>query len=267
MQARINGIDMFYEESGAGIPILWVHGFPLDHSMWKPQLDGLVDCARNIAPDLRGFGRSEVPPGSSGMDLFADDLRALIDYLKLEQVVLAGLSMGGYIAMAFARRYPARLRGLMLIDTRAGADSPEAAQARRDNAARVRAEGVAPIAEPMLAKLLSATTRTQQPALAQALRDMLYSAPPMGVANALTGLADRPDSLLGLAAVAVPTLVVVGSDDEITPPADARRIAAAILHARLVEIPQAGHMANWEQPEAFNQAAREFLARLTHAEP
>ncbi|GEM_PF-137974 len=264
MKARINGIDMAYELVGKEIPLLWIHAYPLDRSTWNPQTKALSDCARHIVPDLRGFGESDAPDGVYTMDLMADDMRGLLDSLKVERAVVVGLSMGGYIALSFALRYPDRLGGLVLAGTRAGRDAPEAAKARLENADRALREGVRPVVEPMLAKLISTSTATERPELVEELRRLLLANRPNGIAGALRGMAARPDSTPRLGEIRVPTLILAGSDDVIISPAESRAMAAGITHATLVEIPQAGHLVNLEQPRAFNDAVRSFLKRLPH---
>jgi pimeloyl-ACP methyl ester carboxylesterase len=196
------------------------------------------------------------------MDVYADDLAALLDVLKLDRAVIAGLSMGGYVAMAFARRHARRIAALILADTRAGADTPEAGAGRRQTADRVLREGVGVVAATMIEKLIAAATRSQRPALADDLNAIMLSNTPQGVAAALHALADRPDSLASLAAITAPTLVIVGEQDVLTPPAESEKIAAAVRGARLARIADAGHAPNLEQPAAFNDAVRSFLATL-----
>lgn len=225
---------------------------------------GLSDFARHIVPDLRGFGESDAPDGVYTMDLMADDMRGLLDSLKVERAVVVGLSMGGYIALSFALRYPERLGGLVLAGTRAGADAPDASKARLEIADRALREGVRPVVEPMVAKLISTSTATERPELVEELRRLLLSNRPRGVSGARRGMAARADSIPRLREIRVPTLILAGADDAIVPPAESRAMAAAITHATLVEIPHAGHPVNLEQPVAFNEAVRSFLKRLPH---
>jgi pimeloyl-ACP methyl ester carboxylesterase len=195
------------------------------------------------------------------MERIADDALGLLDHAGLSQVVVCGVSMGGYAALAFARRHPERLRGLILADTRAGADSPEARAGRSQLAERIRREGAA-IAAEMLPRLLGATTRRQRPELAAELRGWIAASPPGGLCDGLAGLAARADSTPELGRIRVPTLVVCGEEDEVTPPEESRRLAAAIPEARLELIPEAGHLASLERPEAFNRIAAAFLDGL-----
>ena len=195
------------------------------------------------------------------MEQFADDLAALLDGLGIgEPVVVCGLSMGGYIAFQFWRKHAARLRGLILCDTRANADSPDAAAARRAMADRVLCEGPAPLVGTMLPKLLAETTRRQQPRLVDELRSVLMAGNPRGIAAAARGMAERPDMTSSLGQIGCPTLVLVGQEDVLSPPAEMRRLAEAISGARFAEIPAAGHLSPRENPRAVNEAVVEFLA-------
>ncbi len=267
MEATINGIKMSWEEAGtrgSGPTVLLVHGFPLSRVMWRPQLatGSLGDAAHLIAPDLRGHGGTEAPPGPYAMDDFAADLRALLDHLGIARVVYCGLSMGGYIGFAFVRRSPERLRGLILADTRAGADGAEARAAREDLARLVEREGSAAAADRLLPRYVAPATRDGRPDLMADLRAMIAGTPPAGLAGAARGLAARPDSTDTLPRIAVPTAIVVGAEDELTPPAEAERLHAAIPGSTLSVIAGAGHLANLEQPAPFNAAVRTLLARV-----
>ena len=264
----VNGAEIAYVERGAGRPLLLVHGFPLDHTMWEGQIDALAAeegtaalPLRVIAPDLRGFGRSRPRGEKVTMDEFADDLAGLLDGLGIrEPVAYCGLSMGGYIAFQFWRKYADRLAALVLCDTRAGADSPQAAESRRAMAQRVLGEGPAPVAEAMLPKLLGESTQEQRPELVERLRTLIMAGDPRGIAAAARGMAERPDMTGSLSQIGCPTLVLVGQNDVISPPAEMRGMAAAIPDARFKEISAAGHMSPWENPAEVNAAITEFLA-------
>jgi 3-oxoadipate enol-lactonase len=248
-------------ERGKGRPLLLVHGYPLDHSMWRGQIDGLADRCRLIAPDLRGFGASGVTAGTVTMEQMADDLAGLLDALKItEPIVLCGLSMGGYVAWQFALKYRARLAKLILCDTRAAADSPEAAAGRLKTADKVLAEGAAPAAEALIPKLFAPETYQQQPKIVEETRQVILRTKPEGIAGALRGMAERPDVTVQLAQLDVPALLICGEHDGISPPSEMRQIASQMPHAKFVEIANAGHMAPLEQPAAVNAAMRDFLA-------
>jgi 3-oxoadipate enol-lactonase len=247
-------------DAGDGPPVLLVHGFPLDHTMWSAQLEELRRDHRVIAPDLRGFGGSVVSDGAVEMGRHAEDLADLLDALGVrEPVVLCGLSMGGYVAFAFVQRHARRLAGLVLCDTKATADDAAAAEGRLQMAERVLADGNASVAEAMLPKLLGPETLASRPGVVAAVRRMILSAPPRGIAAAQRGMARRPDVTALLARIAVPTLAIVGEHDAIAPPATMRALAAAIPGSRFVQVAGAGHIAPMESPDAVNAALREFL--------
>ncbi len=263
MEALVNGAHLHYVQAGQGAPLILIHGYPLDHTLWRPQIDGLADLARVVALDLRGFGQSDAPDGACTMDMNADDLRALMDILRIERAVLCGLSMGGYVALAFWRKYASRVRALILVDTRAGADVPATRQARLDMVEQVKQHGSAPAADAMLPRLLAESTRQSRPGLVESVRAMMLRQRPTGIIGAQLGMAERPDSTPALPAINVPTLAIFGAEDVITPAeTDGRALASAIPGAKLVVIPNAGHLSNLEQPEAFNAAARKFLLTL-----
>jgi len=260
---KVRDVSLNVVERGAGPPLLLVHGFPLDHTMWQAQIEELSLDTRVIAPDLRGFGESDGGGEVVLMEDFADDLAALLDVLGVaEPVVFCGLSMGGYIAWQFFLRHWARLRALILCDTRAAADTPAAADARLANAKRVFEDGVAFLAEGMLDKLFAAETRQQRPELVEAARRVMLAASPQGVAAALRGLAARPDVSPWLPQMSVPALVVCGREDAISTVEEMRDIAERLPQARFVEIAGAGHMSPVEQPQIVNAAVRDFLATL-----
>lgn len=255
-------------DQGTGRPIVLVHGFPLDHTMWAGQIGGLSAAYRVIAPDLRGFGQTRPGelPDALTMDLLADDLADLLDAMAIrERIVLCGLSMGGYVAFSFYRRYAARLAGLVLCDTRAEADSTEGAAARLATANRVLAEGTGFLAEGMMPRLFSPGNLTGRPELADEIRRTVLATDPRAVAGASRGMAQRPDSTDLLPKIACPTLVLAGSHDVISPPAEMALMAQAIPNARFVEIPDAGHMSPFEQPAAVNRAIADFLAAIPAA--
>jgi pimeloyl-ACP methyl ester carboxylesterase len=245
---------------GQGPPILFVHGFPLDHTMWRHQIAELSRDYRCLAPDLRGFGRSRVTKGTVPMEQFADDLGALLDALGVtEPVVLCGLSMGGYIAWPFVRRHAARLRALILCDTRAVPDSADAAANRRKLAEDVVRLGPELVANAMLPRLLAPDSVHQQQQLKDDLRSVILATNPHGIAAASLGMAERGDARPLLPTIACPTLVLVGEHDVISSPTEMREIADTIPAAVFQIIPRAGHMAPLEQPAPVNQILREFL--------
>jgi 3-oxoadipate enol-lactonase len=263
MYMLVNDIHLAYGDYGKGheTTLLLIHGFPLDRRLWAAQARGFSNLARVVAPDLRGHGKSEVTPGPLTMDQHADDLAALLDHLKIRRAVVGGLSMGGYITLAFWRRYPERVRGLILADTRAEPDSAAAQAGRSAAMARVQQTGAAAYADEMLPRLL-ASGNLANPKIVGAVRTIMAEQPAAGIVGALGGLRDRADSRATLPTITVPTLVIVGEADGITPPADAGAMAAQIPGARLAVIPNAGHLSPLENPRAFNTAVRAFLRQL-----
>jgi 3-oxoadipate enol-lactonase len=259
-RVNIGEISLGVDVSGNGPPLLLVHGFPLDHSMWQAQIAEFATTHRVIAPDLRGFGLSDASGETVTMEQFADDLAALLGGLSVtEPVVFCGLSMGGYVAWQFFARHRAQLSKLILCDTRAAADSPEAAQARLATAAKVLGEGAQAVANSMPAKLFAPAAIDEQPNVVAATRQVMLNTRPQAIAAALRGMAERADFRERLATIDVPTLVVCGTFDSIVPLAEMRDIAAQIPHAQFAEIPAAGHMSPLEQPAAVNEVMRKFM--------
>lgn len=254
-KVTIDGRNYSFAEAGNAAPLLLVHGFPLDSESWAPQLEVFGRQRRVIAPDLAGFGASGAP-GHASLDAHADDLARLLDELGIPRVVLAGLSMGGYIAFAMWRRHRDRISALVLADTRAGADAPEAQERRAALAERVLAEGTEPLLGNVQPGLLSAAAPGR---IAAGVRAIIERQPPEGAASALLAMAARPDSTADLANIDVPVLVAVGAADAITPPSESEAMVASLKRASLAMIPRAGHLSNLEEPGAFNGALRAFL--------
>lgn len=249
-------------EQGSGPPLLLVHGFPLDHAMWSGQIGELAKEFRVIAPDLRGFGQSEVTTGTVTMQQYADDLAKLLDALGVnEPVAFCGLSMGGYIAWQFVARHRNKLGALIVADSRAVADNEKAAAGRKETADKVEKEGSKVVADAMLAKLFPAGEIERGAPFVKATQAVMLAAPPEGVAAALRGMAERPDFTSELPKIDVPTLIICGEEDAIAPPAEMQAIAKAIPGAKYVGIAGAGHMAPLEKPAEVNAAIRQFLGR------
>jgi pimeloyl-ACP methyl ester carboxylesterase len=232
--------------------------------MWEPQVSGVGSMYRIIAPDLRGHGDSPAPEGVYTMDEMADDVIELLATLHLDDpVVLAGLSMGGYVALSMVARYPQRIRALMLMDTRAGADAPDAAQKREEMAQTVIAAGNSgPVVEAMIPRLFARQTLEDHPERVEPLRRVMEQNTARGVAGALRGMAIRPDRRGELAAIKVPTLVLVGEEDVLTPPSEAQALADAIAGSRLEVVPEAGHLAPYENHAVANAVILRFLEGL-----
>lgn len=241
-----------------GVPVLFVHGFPFDHEQWRPQLERLT-AWRCIAPDLRGVTGGDAPLGGYSMGGYADDLAAELDAAGVESAICCGLSMGGYVLFELLRRYPQRVLGLILCDTKAEPDTPEGKAGRDELARLAEREGAAAIAERLLPKLLGPTTRAQRPRVVEAVRAMATRLRVAGLVGALRAMRDRPDSVPLLDEIRVPMLVLGGSEDEITPTPGMRAMAQRIGGAKYVEVPEAGHLAPLERPEVVNGAIEEFL--------
>ncbi len=253
-----------YDDHGPGPVVVLLHGFPLNRKIWSLQEGRVGSMYRIIAPDLRGHGETAAPPGIYSMEAMAEDVIELLDALQIsEPIVLGGLSMGGYVALALIAKYPERVRGLMLIDTRASADTPEVARNREDLARKTEASGkVGHVVEGMFPRMFSDATRVGHPERLTWVRAAMEKTSARAVVGALRGMASRPDRTADLALINVPTLVMVGAEDVITPPDESRKIKEALPHAELVIIPKAGHIAPFENPDAANEAILRFLASL-----
>jgi pimeloyl-ACP methyl ester carboxylesterase len=244
-------------------PIVLLHAFPLDGRMWAPQVAALAGHHQVVVPDLRGFGAAkEQVVEVADMDLLADDLARLLDEHSLDQVVLCGLSLGGYVSFAFARRHPARLRALVLASTRATADDEAAATARLEMAERVLAEGVGFLPEVMLPRLLGQSSRHDRPDLVERVTKLIGEQDPAAVAAAQRGMARRPDVTEELVAVTVPALVLSGAEDELIDPEAGRDLAATLPDAQFALLEKAGHLLSLEQPDQVNEVLLDFLAPL-----
>jgi 3-oxoadipate enol-lactonase len=256
-------MSLAYTDTAAGPTLVLLHAFPLDRDMWRPQLAALAGTARVLAVDLPGFGRSPLPPEPWTVDSAAGQVGALLDTLGLSgRVVVGGLSMGGYVAMAFARRFPDRLAGLILADTRAEPDDDAGKATRAKMIDLARTQGSAAVVDAMLPKLLAPDAR---PDVAATVRALGARQKPEAVAAGLAALRDRPDAAPGLDAVAAPTLVIVGEHDAVTPPTLAAAMAGRVYGSEQVTIPGAGHLSNLENPEAFTAAVARFLAERAPA--
>lgn len=296
-EAEVAGQRMSWLQAGQGRPVVLLHAFPMAAEMWRPQLVTVPHGRMLIAPDLPGFGagdgttearsRASAAAGAAGgtgvgaagsvgdgsahggtamtraaavsMDEFAESVLALLRHLDIEQAAIGGLSMGGYITFALYRKAPQRFRAMILADTRADADTPEAKTNREKMQAAVRAGGSAAAADAMLEKLLGARALEADTLLASQVRDIIVRNDPQGIVNAIEALKTRPDSLPTLPQISCPTLVIVGDQDEATPPALSELMAREIPRATLAVIPGAAHLSNIQQPQAFNRALWDFV--------
>jgi pimeloyl-ACP methyl ester carboxylesterase len=261
-------VALNHTEAGRGVPLVLLHAFPLSSDMWAAQREGLADVYRVVTPDQRGFGRSPLdgdrasddPPS---LDAAADDVAALLDRLALDRVVLGGMSMGGYVAMAFVARYPDRVAGLVLADTKAGADPPEVRDRQEQLAVRATEPGgMAELMRDFVRMVVGPYTVEHRPEVVERIRRLVGAARPEAFAWASRAMAARRDSTGVLRGVDVPALVVVGEDDQLTPVADAEALAELLPRARLVRIPSSGHLPAIEDPAAFDAAVREFAAEV-----
>ena len=255
----INGVAIAYDDVGSGPAIVLLHGYPFNRSLWRNQVSALRNDFRLIVPDLRGHGDSAVTRGSATMELLATDVSALLDHLAISEATVGGLSMGGYVALAFCRLFPARVQSLVLAATRAQADTEEAKQNRAMQAQKARAEGMEGIADAMLPKLLTADTVAKNPDVVKHVRGMMAGTSPEGAAAALEGMATRQDQTPFLPQITARTLILVGREDLITPVADAELMHHKISRSHLHVIEGAGHVLNLERAEEFNGAFSRFL--------
>lgn len=261
MKARIHTIDLAYDDHGMGTPIIFLHAFPLNRTMWRGQIMALLNEQRYrlVALDFRGFGESDTGVGVTTMEQLADDVIGLMDNLGMQQAILCGLSMGGYVSFAAQRKYPQRINGLILADTKPEADNGEVQANREKVALQAETVGTSVIADAQIPRLITEQTRKQHPEVEMLLRRMIEATSAAGLAAASRGMGQRLDSNDVLVSIDCPTLVIVGEQDGITPPTIAQSYAAKIAGAQCVVIPQAGHLSNLEQPELFLEAVRSFL--------
>jgi pimeloyl-ACP methyl ester carboxylesterase len=262
LRGALPGSQVSYAVDGAGLPVLLLHAFPLGLAMWDGQVRALESHCEFIRMDDRGFGGSPLGADAFTMDQVADDAAALLDHLGHDRAVVGGCSMGGYASLAFARRHPQRLRGLVLIDTRAGADTPEGREKRRSLAEAVRARGHAPVLEAFLPGLVGRTSHAERPEVVSWVEKTTRGNPPEGLARGLLGMGAREDSFPTLGEIRVPTLVVCGAEDVLTPPAESQKLHEGIQGSRLALIERAGHLANLENPVPFNRVLEAFLRDL-----
>jgi pimeloyl-ACP methyl ester carboxylesterase len=261
MRYTRQGVSIEYDDIGNGVPLLLIHGFPLDRTLWRTQIAGLSQLYRVIAPDLRGFGQSsETDSEAVTMEQYAADLKSLLDSVNVKQAVVGGISMGGYIALALYAQYADRVKGLILANTRAVPDTEDGKQARLNNAQRVAESGTGFLVDSMAPKMLGITAK---PEIEIAVRSMMLRQRPSGVMSALRGMAARTDRTALLRFATVPVLIVSGSQDTLIPVSDSETMHALIPNSRLVIIPDAGHLSNLDKADAFNHVVREYYKQVT----
>jgi 3-oxoadipate enol-lactonase len=264
MKIRVNNSTLNYTERGLpqGSPIVFIHGFPFNHSTWEPQMKALPHHFRAITYDVRGHGESDVGDGQYSIEFFVDDLIALMDHLVIDRAVLCGLSMGGYIALRAIERHPERVSGLVLCDTRSEADSDEGKVKRSATVRSVRTKGVAAFAEEFVKLVFADETFEMNPLLISMIRAMIEANPPLGICGTALALAGRTDTTKALTSINVATLIVVGEHDKLTPPDAAQAMQKKIAGSELRIIPHAAHLSNLENSVEFNKHLVGFLYRL-----
>jgi 3-oxoadipate enol-lactonase len=261
MKTVIDGMTVGYTDQGNGTPLVFIHAFPLSKTMWQQQVDALKDTYRVITIDLGGHGESEIMLGNDSLDGYAKNVLHLLDHLEIAQAVFVGLSMGGYILFSIYRHYANRVKAMVLADTRAQADSEEGRAGRQSMAEVAFKDGAPAIADIMLPKLLAPSTIQERPEIVEQVRQMILQTSTAGIVVDLVAMAARPDSTDLLSRITCPTLVIVGEDDQATPIAESQYITQRIPGSIFVTIPQAGHLSNFEEPAAFNQALKSFLEK------
>ncbi len=270
MEFRSDGLIQYYTDSGApkssdkkpaGTLVL-IHGFPHTHQLWDRQVSGLSAHHRVVTYDMRGSGKSEGGDGTLLMDFLADDLFALLDHLRVEKADIAGLSMGGYVALQAIHRSPERFRSLLLCDTASAADTNTAKQKRADQIRHVRKDGMLKFVDAYSDGVFPPETLKKNPGLLQDFRSMVLQNRSDSVIDGLVAMSARPDHTETLSKIGIPCLVLVGEKDTVTPPETAKTMANAIPNAQFEIIPGAGHLSNFEAPEVFNQIVHRFLATL-----
>ena len=259
MRIELEGIALEVEDHGDGVPVVLLHGFPLSSEMWTPIRTAVEQAARLITPDLRGFGGSDKPQGDYGMETLAGDVLRLADRIRVERFVLGGHSMGGYVALRLAAAHAERLTGLILIDTRASADTPEGKVRRTVAIERIRRGEAAAFLDEFIPNLLGESTRGRAPRLATELRAFAAEVPDHVLAGCLAGMRDRPDSVQVLSGLDLPALVITGQEDALAPPEVAHQMAAALPRGRLALVPLAGHTPSVERPIPTAEAILAFL--------
>lgn len=266
---EVDGVRINYLDLGTGdLPLVLLHAFPLRAEQWAPQLAFLAATHRVIAPDLKGFGASDAPgdPAEYTMDRYADEVAGILEQADIGRAVIAGLSMGGYVAFSFLRLHRERVAGLVLADTRAASDGTEARERRTSQQEQIAAGGIEAVIDTLLAGLLGAHSKEHRPALVAHVRGLMAANPPEGFVGALEAMKARPDSTPDLAGIDVPTLVLVGEEDALSPPDEVARFQAEIDGSRLVVLPRAGHLSNLEASDEFDSALGDFLDEVRAAE-
>ncbi len=261
MKIKINGATMNYVERGTpgGTPIIFIHGFPFSLEMWEPQMWALPNQYRAIAYDVRGHGRSDVGDGQYSIEFFVDDLVGLLDHLVIDKTVLCGLSMGGYIALRAFERNPERFKGLILCDTKSGTDTDEGKVKRASTLKSVKMNGVEQFAEGFVKSVFAESTFKSHPEIIESIKSVIKTSSPIGIGGALLALACRTDTTPVLPKIKVPTLILCGERDVLTPLKDSEFMHNQIIGSSFHIIPAAAHLSNLENPGVFNEKLLAFL--------
>lgn len=263
MKIDLNGITLAYGDRGHGLPLVLIHGFPLCRKMWRPQAEALARAGcRVITPDLRGFGETGLTSGMVNMDVYADDIVALLDHLGIDKAVTGGMSMGGYVLLNLLERHPDRVAAPIFITTKAGGDDAAGKDRRTALAEASRVQGILPVEEAFRNLLFAPETLTDNPELVDEVLGWIRATDPLGAAAALIAMRDRKDYVLLLGGITQPALVIGADQDQAVPEENLRVIAEGLPDADLCILHGGGHMVNMEQPAGFNEAVLEFLAGL-----
>lgn len=267
MKIKLNGVKINYQERGfpQGLPVVFIHGFPFNNTMWSSQMMALPQEYRAVSFDVRGHGESDIADGQYSIELFTDDLISLLDHLDIRQAALCGLSMGGYIALRAVERHPDRVRALVLCDTRSEADSNEAKIKRASQVRAVKSHGVKPFAESFVKAVLAPETFSKNPKIVATVQSVIESTSPLSICGTLLALAARTDTTQALAGIKVPTLIMAGEHDALTPPAASQSMHSSIKGSEIQIIPGAAHMSNMENPSFFNDKLLAFLKKIAQA--
>lgn len=252
-----------YTDRGKGTPLVFVHAFPLNHQMWNPQAEHFHATHRVVTFDLHGFGAAPPVGHAMTMERYADELAELLRHLSIQRCVLAGLSMGGYIAFSFLKKYAPMVAGLVLANTRAGADSDEMKATRAAQAESIRTEGIAPFLDRMIERLLGETTRVHRLPVVRSVRTLMDQSSSEGTIRMLHTLAEREDATPFLPHISIPACIIAGGEDVVTPVHEAQLLHASIPHAQLHVIDDTGHISNMETPDRFNSILDSFLSGLS----
>jgi pimeloyl-ACP methyl ester carboxylesterase len=265
LSVNVNGVKLSYDDVGEGsVPVIFLHGFPFDKTMWHSQVESLKSSHRVIAYDIRGFGKSRDHGTSLSIDQFSEDLIRFMDLLNIDKAVVCGLSMGGYVAMNAQKRAPGRFEALILCDTQCVADTAEGKKKRYQSIDEINAEGVKNFAEGFIQKVFCKESHSSKKDVVNQLKEVIYSTSPRMITQGLKALAERRETCSTLCKVDVPTLIICGKEDEMTPVIQSEYMKQNIDGSMLQVIENAGHVSNLEQPEAFNKHISDFLAMLNN---